>query len=90
MSIVSPQLTDFSSFTGPFNYSKCRPGQPMPESKPVHPSVLSGEHADTISQLSDIPTFTTTYQVNVLVRSTNNTASLPMHATLGKIRAQII
>ena len=80
VSIVSPQLTDFSSFTGPFNYPKCRPSQPMPEPEPVHTSVLS--------QLSDVPQFTTTYQVNLLVRSTRNTASLLMHATFGKIRAQ--
>ena len=88
VSIVSPQLPDFSSFTGPFNYPKCRPSQPMPEPEPVHTGVLSTEHVDTISQLSDVPDFTATYQVNVLVRSTRNTASLPMHATLGKIRAQ--
>ena len=83
--IVSPQLTDFSSFTGLFNYPKCRPSQqPMPELEPVHTGVLSAEHVDTISQLSDVPDFTTTYQVIVLVRSTRNTASLPMHATLDK------
>ena len=88
VSIVSPQLTHFSLFTGPFNYPKCRPSQPMPEPEPVHTGVLSAEHVDTISQLSDVPDFTTTYQVNVLVCSTRNTASLPMHTTLGKIRAQ--
>ena len=65
--IVSPQLTDFPSFTGPFNYPKCRPSQAMPELEPVHTGVLSVEHVDTISQLSDVLDFTTTYQVNVLV-----------------------
>ena len=70
VSIVSPHLTDFSSFTGPFNFPKCRPSQPMPEPEPVHTGVLSAEHVDTISQLNDIPDFTITYQVNVLVRST--------------------
>ena len=62
VSIVSPQLTGFSSFTGPFNYPKCRASQPMPEPEPVHTGVLSAEHVDTISQLSDVPDFTTTYQ----------------------------
>ena len=65
--IVSPQLTDFSSFTGPFNYPKCRLSQAMPELEPVHTGVLSVEHVDTTSQLSDVLDFTTTYQVNVLV-----------------------
>ena len=88
VSIVSLKLTDFSSFTGPFNYPKCRPSQPMLEPEPVHTGTLSAEHADTIFQLSDIPDFTTTYQVNALVRSTRNTVSLLMHATLGKIRVQ--
>ena len=60
----------------------------MPELQSVHTGVLSAEHVDTISHLSDVPDFTNTYQVNVLVRSTRNTASLPMHSTLGKIRAQ--
>ena len=48
VSIVSPQSIDFSSFTGPFNYPKCRPSQPMPEPEPVHIGVLSAEHVDTI------------------------------------------
>ena len=60
----------------------------MPEPEQVHTGVLSAEHVETISQLSDVPDFTTTYQVNVLFRSTRNTAFLPMHASLGKIRAQ--
>ena len=88
VSIVSPQLTGVSSFTSPFNYPSCRQSQPMPEPEPVHTGVLSDEHVDTISQLSDVPDFTTTYKVNVLVRSTRNTASYLMYATLGKIRAQ--
>ena len=49
VSIVSHQLTDFSSFTGLFNYPKCRPSQPMPEPEPVHTGVLSAKHVDTIS-----------------------------------------
>ena len=88
MSSVSLQLNDFRSFTGPFNYPKCHPNQPLPEPEPVHTGVLSAEHVDTISQLSDIPDFITTYQVNVLVRSTRNTASFLMHATLSNTRAQ--
>ena len=71
VSIVSPQLTDFSSFTGSFNHPKCRPSHLIPEPEPVHT-----EHVHTISHLSDVPDFTTTYQVNVLVRSTPDTASL--------------
>ena len=62
VSIVSPQLTDFSSFTGPFNSPKCRPSQAMLDLEPVHTGVSSAEYVDTISQLSDVPDFTTTYQ----------------------------
>ena len=60
----------------------------MPEPEPVHIGVLSAEHVDAVSQLSDVPDFIATYQVNVLARSTRNIAYFPMHSTLGKIRAQ--
>ena len=69
------------------SHPKRRLSQPLLEPEPVHTCVLSADYVNTISQLSDVPDSTTTCQVNVLVHSTHNTASLPMHATLGKIGA---
>ena len=86
--IVSPKLTDFSSFTGPFNYQKSRPSQPMPEPEPVHTdTVLSAEYVDTI--LSSVMFLTSLPPTRSMLGSLYTYHCISsLHATLGNIRAQ--